>query len=191
MQKIKQVSSPRALYDLELIEGSVVAVVELKLIEGVMVSHWWVSGLTSNQNISLLLQLQTGLKSSNEKDALVECKQIKPLILELARNSASAGGLKTALVLPDAMNRIAFARAHMRLLDQAFLLGSASSELSVRTSRQYELCRSFGVTSAVQFIADFEEVPISTIRRRLSKARDLGYIAKTRDLRGATGRDDK
>ena len=114
---------------------------------------------------------------------------MKSLILDLARNSAVAGGLKTALVLPDAINRLAFARAHMRLLDQAFLLGSANSALSVRTSRQYELCRSFGVTSAVQFIADFENVPISTIRRRLSKARDLGYIPKTRELGDANSGD--
>jgi len=184
MNKLNQARSPRALYDLELIEGTVVAVVELKRIEGVMASHWWVSGLTEDGKASLLLQLQTGLTSLNEKGALVECQQMKPIILKLAKKSALAGGLKSALVLPEASDRTAFALAHMRLLEQASLLGDRQSELSVRTSRQYELCKSFGITSAVQFISDFEQVPISTIRRRLAKARDRGFIKKTRKLAG-------
>lgn len=184
MNKLNQARSPRALYDLELIEGTVVGVVELKRVEGVMASHWWVSGLTEGGNASLLLQLQTGLTSQNEKEALAECQAMKPMILKLARKSAIAGGLKSALVLPEAVDRTAFALAHMRLLEQASLLGDRQSELSVRTSRQYELCKSFGITTAVQLISDFEEVPISTIRRRLSKARDMGLIKKTRKVGG-------
>jgi hypothetical protein len=183
MNKLNQARSPRALYDLELIEGTVVGVVELKRVEGVMASHWWVSGLTEGGNASLLLQLQTGLTSLNEKEALAECQAMKPIILKLARKSAIAGGLKSALVLPEALDRTAFALAHMRLLEQASLLGDRQSELSVRTSRQYELCKSFGITTAVQLISEFEQVPISTIRRRLSKARDLGLIIKTRKSR--------
>jgi DNA-binding transcriptional ArsR family regulator len=188
MNKLKQARSPRALYDLELIEGTVVAVVELKRVEGVMASHWWVSGLTEGGNASLLLQLQTGLTSLDEKGALEECQQMKPIILKLARKSAIAGGLKSALTLPEALDRTAFALAHLRLLDEASLLGDRQAELSVRTSRQYELCKSFGITTAVQLISDFEQVPISTIRRRLSKARDLGLIIKTRKSRvGSNG----
>jgi hypothetical protein len=183
MNKLNQARSPRALYDLELIEGTVVGVVELKRVEGVMASHWWVSGLTEGGNASLLLQLQTGLTSLNEKEALAECQAMKPIILKLARKSAIAGGLKSALVLPEAVDRTAFALAHLRLLEQASLLGDRQSELSVRTSRQYELCKSFGITTAVQLISEFEQVPISTIRRRLSKARDLGLIIKTRKSR--------
>jgi DNA-binding transcriptional ArsR family regulator len=113
---------------------------------------------------------------------------MKPIILKLARKSAIAGGLKSALTLPEALDRTAFALAHLRLLDEASLLGDRQAELSVRTSRQYELCKSFGITTAVQLISDFEQVPISTIRRRLSKARDLGLIIKTRKSRvGSNG----
>jgi len=180
MNKFKQARSPRALYDFELIEGNIVAVVELKQIDGVMASYWWVSGLTEGGNVSLLLQLQTGLTALGEREALVECQQMDKMVIELSRNSAKAGGLKTALVLPEAINRTAFAMAHMRLLDEASLLGDRRSELSTRTARQYELCKSFGITTVVQVISDFENVPISTIRRRLSKARDLGFIIKIR-----------
>ena len=184
--EIRQASSPRAIYKIESLEDGLVVVIELEFVDEVLSSHWSVSGVVSNGRVALLLQLRIGLSATTETEALVECEAKKTTILTLARDSAKAGGLRAPLALMEGMDRFELAKAHMRLLDRAFLLGQDRKALNVRTAKQYEVCKAFGLTSVVQFLAAFEQVPISTITSRLAKSRDAGLIPKTRRVNGET-----
>ena len=176
--------SPTA-HDIELVVEDMAIVVELKVIDGVVASQWWVTGLTEKGSVALLLQLQLGLAGKDEASARNSCQVLMPVIVQLAKSSASAGGLNVPLVLPHAWNKSQFALAHLRLLDVAGVIKNSSVELAQQTALQYQLANALGVTKQVELLAEHLGVPVSTVRRRLAKARDQGFLSKKRDLKKA------
>lgn len=169
------------LFDVSFTEGDVVGVAEVKIQHGRAVSYWWLSGLTSDNRLSLLLQVQIGVSGITGIEAEKNAHQfIKPLVA-IAKTSALAGGIKAELMLPEVSKRQDFALGNLALIEQLGLLGDSKSELYVRTARQYQLCESFGVTNSVETLSAFEEVPTTTIRKRIERARELGLLERRRD----------
>jgi hypothetical protein len=187
MKDEKQTCSPKALYDFELVTNGMAIVVEFKMFGGGIASQWWVTGLNSTGDVALLLQMQLGLSGNSEEDATMSCEEILPSVVALAKSSASAGGLNSPLVLPPTWSKAQFALAHLRLLGVAGVINNSGGELAQATALQYQLCNALGITKQVELMAEFLGVPVSTVRRRLAKARDLGYLQKRRQSKSEGG----
>lgn len=170
----------KSLFDLEYTGKGVVGLCELKYREGGVQCFWWLSGLTQEGKATLLLQAQTALAASSEKDALPQARELVAPLLKIARKSIEGGGIKTELLLPEISKRQSFALAHLRLLDSQGLLG-AREDIYVRTSRQYQMCDSLGVNNLVETIAAFEGAPLSATRKRIQRAREAGLLERRRE----------
>ena len=187
MKDEKQTCSPKALYDFEQVTDGMAIVVEFKLQGGCIASQWWVTGLNAMGDVALLLQMQLGLQGLDEQEAAKSCQEILSSVVALAKSSASAGGLNSPLVLPPTWSKAQFALAHLRLLSVAGVINNSGGELAQATALQYQLCNALGVTKQVEVMAEFLGVPVSTVRRRLAKARDLGYLQKRRQSKSEGG----
>jgi len=177
-----QISSLRdkSVFDLEFTGKGVIGLCELKYRGDAVHCYWWLSGLTVQGRASLLLQAQTALPASTEREALPQARELLAPLLKIARKSMEGGGIKTELLLPQVSTRQSFALAHLRLLDSQGLLG-APDDIYVRASRQYQLCDSLGVSNLVETIAAFENAPLSATRKRIQRAREAGLLERRRE----------
>jgi hypothetical protein len=176
-----QIMKSNVSEDFEFSMGKNFATVEVKMSSGTALSVWTVSGQTPDHGPRMLLQMQIGLATHNEVAQFAECKKLAKLVFTLSEHSALGGGLSAPTLMLETERRIRVALIHFQELDSRGLLTSSES-LNVRTSRQHELCKSFGIAKSVEFLAEYEGVPLSTIQRRLAKARDAGLIAKRPDM---------
>lgn len=169
------------LFDVSFTDGDVVGVAEVKMQEGRAVSYWWLSGLTADNRMSLLVQVQIGVSGATGIEAEQNAYQfVKPLVA-IAKTSAQSGGIRAELMLPEVSKRQSFALGNLVLIEKLGLLGDGKSEIYVRTAREYQLCESFGVTNSVETLSAFEEVPTTTIRKRIERARELGLLERRRE----------
>ena len=178
MIKKYQGVSPRATKHLEFIDRELVAVVQMQELGKGIQCHWTISGVSESGEALLVLELKVSLQSRSEVETQRECAKSANTLFQIARSSLAAGGLVPSAGEPEGGGRAQLALVHMGVMDGIELLGDRTSRLSVRTSRQYSLCKSFGLTSIVKLMAQFEGVPITTVQRRLAKARNLGLIEK-------------
>lgn len=168
-------------FDIEYAGKEIVGVCELKTRGGTVSCYWWLSGLTSSGNASLVLQIQTSLPAKNQKNAIEQASGLLRPLLKIAKVSLESRGLKADLLLPELSERRAFAIAHLRLMNSVGLLGSTEDGIYVKTSRQYQLCESLGVSNVVETIAEFEGVPLSTVRKRIQRSREAGILERKRE----------
>jgi hypothetical protein len=183
MTEILQVKQARekSTFDIEYVGKEIVGICELKMRGGTVSCYWWLSGLTMSGNASLILQLQTSLPAKTQKVALEQAEELLRPLLRVAKVSLAGSGLKADLLLPELSKRKAFAIAHLRLMDSVGLLGKEVDGIYVRTSRQYQLCESLGVTNVVETISEFEAVPLSTVRKRIQRSREAGILERKRE----------
>jgi hypothetical protein len=183
MTEILQINSLRqkSRFDIEYAGKDIVGICELKMRGGTVSCYWWLSGLTKSGRASLILQLQTSLPAKTQKIALEQARGLLRPLLKVATVSLESRGLTADLVLPELSERRAFAIAHLRLMNSVGLLGTDEDGIYVRTSRQYQLCESLGVTNVVDAIAEFEGVPLSTVRKRIQRSREAGILERKRE----------
>jgi hypothetical protein len=140
---------------------------------------WLASGLDPEGNLRCFLTTRVGCAAMNENDALNQINLMLPAVIALATLARSSNGLSQAsrneIVVQDLERTIA-----VHLTNHLGNLDSKDSPITVasRTALQTAFCKSVGLTKYVDFLARFETVPITTIRRRLDNARTLGLIPK-------------
>jgi hypothetical protein len=178
MQSSKDKYSLLAKQDFEVVVDSMAITVEFKKIGEVMASQWWVTGITKKGRVALFLQLQLSLKSRTEDSAISECKRILPIVKSLAVTAKMSGGLSSPINQAPNLDRSNLAKCHLRLLDVAGIFQNQAMDLAHETALRYELCNALGVSRQVELIAAYLAVPVSTVQRRLAKARDVGYLPK-------------
>lgn len=178
MKRSKDKYSLLAKQDFEVVVDSMAITVEFKEIGEVMASQWWITGITKKGRIALFLQLQISLKSRTEDSAINECKRILPIVKSLAVTAKLSGGLSSPMSQTPNLDRSNLAKCHMRLLDVAGVFQNQAMDLAHETALRYELCNALGVSRQVELMAEYLAVPVSTVQRRLAKARDVGYLPK-------------
>jgi hypothetical protein len=97
-----------------------------------------------------------------------------PFLRALGELEGSIGSVE--LGSSEVRSQLAF--AHMVIHEELGNLGSKDANLNLRTARQYEIAKAFGVGTAVALIAKFESVGPTVITRRLTRARDAGLVEK-------------
>lgn len=97
-----------------------------------------------------------------------------PLLTQMLELDTSIG----AFELGSSEQRSDLAFAHMLLHQDLGNLGVREGNLNLRTARQYEVAKAFGIGTAVSLISKFETVGPTVITRRLTRARDAGLVEK-------------
>jgi hypothetical protein len=90
-------------------------------------------------------------------------------------------GLKLTFVAPSLEARREVALAHMQVhaLDEVGTFKSWQDE-TIKTARLYMFAKQMGVASASELVAQFLELPVATIHKRVVRAKERGLIEATR-----------
>lgn len=128
-----------------------------------------------NQRIGPVLEVRLPVSpttSSRDSSAL------ESNLIQLLQVAKATEGFLSSFETGTLEQRGEVAFAHMLLHDQFGNLGSFENNLNLRTARQYEIAKAFGIGTAVALIARFESVSSTVVTRRLTRARDAGLIQK-------------
>lgn len=167
-------------FDVAFATDQYVGVVEvIKSEEGVK-TQWWVSGFSASEKFGLLLQLQIALAEDSESGSQLRIRELVPTILALAKGSASVGGIDAPFIAPEPQVRKMIVLEHLAIAATSRIFDRAAYDLMQLTAFEYSLCTSFGLKTQIDTLAEFHGLPVSTISRRVARARDLGLISKPR-----------
>lgn len=167
-------------------ERTVITINVKRLAPSFAMSYWIATRLMEDGSINQVFQMQfphkvDELLSGLELELALESplsiileKHILPL-LDVVNESES---FLAPLAELSHEQRTQMAIGHMRLHDKLQNLGNQSSNLNVRTAREYQIAKSFGLGTAVAAIAAFEAIEPTTVARRLTRTRDAGLIEK-------------
>lgn len=161
-------------------DGNFVATVDFLRQENSFTFDWWVSGITRNGQLRLLIRFQFSIPDLKTNfDALEVAESFwERSIRELAWTSANAEGIPDLPSPPSVETRRDHVKIHLREHSELGNLDNDDPRAYARTFRSYQLVKSFGYKSPQPLIAEFENVPLTTISRRLSMARDAGLLPK-------------
>lgn len=186
MKLIREPRSLSAKFDLVLLMDDMVAIVELKKSEGSIYSLWWVAGLTSEHRLAVAYQAQFALAASDTRSAERKVTAAAGSIFALARESLAAGGVAPIPLMNSLDQPRALASTFLYAFESQGLFQSHRMELNVSTGLQYQFCQTLNVSKPIEFLANYLQVPVTTVRQRITWARNKGVLPKRRDLKGQT-----
>lgn len=141
----------------------------------------WVTGLNQGGFLTCLGQLHLGMPASfgAESESAFQ-SGIAQGIWQLARLSRQSVELLISepILVPEF--RAIVLTNHF---DQHESLGNIPTEEQdklLRIARQYQLAVSLGASTVVEFIAAFNDLPLSTVRKRIERAKASGLIPNVR-----------
>jgi hypothetical protein len=180
---IERVQPPtRKRYDFFATDQGFVTTAEFKNSSGPTTSYWWTTGLNNANQLTLLAELQIVLPvQEREAQGLAE-EVYKAHVLPLAQ---LASGLASIVLLTSVFNKDFKASLLTEHLEEHKRIESYSDDrdgLVGSLAKQYQLAESLGASTAVEFLALWNEVPVSTIRKRLERARLDGLVPRKRPL---------
>jgi hypothetical protein len=177
--------SLRAKSDYHYVSGNLVATAEFKLMtDGSMLSTWVVTGVGTNGALACLFMGRFGLVARDEAGAVAESESIAPIVLELANRGTGLNGMVNVNFSENVFTEVLMFHIEMQLN-----LSTSRQELTSlakRAARSFELCKSFGYAKYIELLAYMESVPVTTIKKRIDNARDLGLIPKQRGRNAET-----
>lgn len=178
-------------------ERTVVTINIKRLSPELATSYWIATRLLRDGSINQVFQMQF----PHKVDALLGGMEIeialrRPLstfldehVLPLLRVVNETEGFVAPLAELSHEQRTQLAVGHMRLHEKLQNLGNQASNLNVRTAREYQIAKSFGLGTAVAAIAAFENIEPTTVARRLTRTRDAGLIEKS--MKTTKGRNER
>ena len=182
MSRTSTPHTPNARFDYLVVSDGKAATVELKRAGDGLTSYWWVTGLNASGKLVNLYQMQLSLPSLSEKDLgpLIQA-MLTDFAFPLAHIASKSNTSSVGAQLFEPQFRQKLASAHLEIHDELGNLGDANDGVLLRTAREFELADSLGVSTVVEFLASYEQIPINTMRRRIERARNERLIAKKRD----------
>jgi hypothetical protein len=181
MKKSKSKLKPVAL-DVITYRPLQVASAEIKRAAGGYQANWIASGLDKQQNLVPLIELNLPLTVSSDSDAERKCHRFaSDFLFPLVDDAELRNGLKLTFVAPSLEARREVALAHMQVhaLDEVGTFKSWQDE-TIKTARLYMFAKQMGVASASELVAQFLELPVATIHKRVVRAKERGLIEATR-----------
>lgn len=170
----------RRFFDFAVSRNGLVTTAELKKTPGGLLSYWWTSGLNSKNQLLLLSELQLPLPEDDWSEERLDDEVYRPHIEPLARLGSQVSGLVRLTPLFSPEFRASLLTEHIH---KHHLLGTYSDSIDGligSLAKQYQLAESFGISTSIEFLATWNEVPASTIRKRLERARLDGLVDKKR-----------
>jgi hypothetical protein len=164
--------------DAYLTEPNLVATADFAAFRGAVSCDIWVSGMTEDNGLVVLLRVQTGLGKVSESEALEELNKLFDSHLRsLAEGSRTTGGIVSTHSFSITKDRERMCAAHLDLHSR---VGTIGQSLGIKhdIARQFQLVKSLGLASAKPFLARRLNLPLSTISRRIWMAQELGLLPK-------------
>lgn len=172
----------RGFFDFSIAGAGLVATAELKKADGGFISYWWVSGLNSTNQLTLLAELQLSLPEKKWTEETLMVEIYRPHIEPLSRIGSGVSGIVqlTRLFKPEFRPPLVTEHLHKHKLLGTY--SDSTDGLVESLAKQYQLVESFGLATSVEFLAAWNEVPASTIRKRLERARLDGLVQRKRPI---------
>lgn len=180
MKLIREPFSLTAKFDYVLHHEQMVAIVEVRKLGDTYSALWWVSGLTGAGRLAVAFQAQFALPISSHVHSEPFVLKAAPVIFEIAKDSLAGGGVKPVPLMDSKELPKALASTFIRAFELVKLFQSEGMELNQSTGLQYEFCQLLKVPKPVEFLASFLGVPVSTVRQRITWARNKGVLSKQR-----------
>lgn len=180
---IRKVQLPaKRVFDFSQVEDGRVTIAEFKQTGQAIMSYWWVSGLNASGELVLLVELQLSLPTAKWKPEEFGLEVYRNHINPLAELASQVMEPLALTSLYELGFRTALLTEHLRIHRD---LGNFSDEgdgVVASLAKQYQLASSFGLSTAIEFLADWNEVPVSTIKKRLERARLQGLVRRKRSF---------
>lgn len=178
----------RRFFDFSIAHDGLVTTAELKKSVGGLISYWWTSGLNSENRLILLSELQLSLPNSDWNEERLATVIHRPFVEPLARIGSEASGMVQLTPLFGPEFRPPLLTEHLFKHRELDTYSDSRDGLVGSLVKQYQLAESFGIATSIEFLATWNEVPVSTIRKRLERARLDGLIERKRPVGGASNR---
>lgn len=172
----------RIPFDLTYTQGGLVTTGELKGSSGDFVGYWWTSGLNASGQLVLLGEHQISWPANGLAPEISASSIYEEHVFPLASAASQAKGTATLTPVYEPAFRAALLTEHLSIHRE---LGTYSDEKDGAfgsIAKQYQLAESFIAATTVEFLAAWNELPASTIRKRLERARQAGLIARRQSL---------
>lgn len=157
-----------------------VAIVEVRRDGPTYRALWWVAGLTDEGRLAIGYQAQFALPISNPLEAELHLGSVAPSIFGITKASLSAGGVKPIPLMDGPEITKALAAEFLNVFESEKLFETKGLELNVSTGLQYEFCQLLKVSKPVEFMAEYLNLPVTTVRQRITWARNKGVLPKMR-----------
>lgn len=168
--------------DLAFIDNGQVVTVAVWKKQDYYYSNWWVSGLTKAGELRFLAGLELAIPATSYVEAENACGEIyKEFVRPLVSLGQQSNGIPEPRVLPPVDVRKELALTHLRYHDLAGTITQFASGKRERAAFQFQLIKSFGYSAATPLMAEYEDVPKTTIVKRLWLAREAGLLPKMSD----------
>lgn len=138
--------------------------------------YWWTSGLNASNQLTLLSELQLAWHSEN---VLPEPSAENLFTSHIAPLGKVASGVETTLDLTAVFEpkfRAGLLTEHLRIHRDLGNYSDAADGLVGSMAKQFQLAVSFLASTSVEFLAQWNDLPITTVKKRLERARLSGLI---------------
>lgn len=179
----------RIPFDLTYIQGGLVTIGELKGSTGDFVSYWWTSGLNALGQLVLLGEHQISWPADGLVAEISARSMYEEHVLPLANTASRAKGTPTLTPVYDPAFRAALLTEHLSIHRELGTYSDEKDGVFGSIAKQYQLAESFIAATTVEFLAAWNELPASTIRKRLERARQAGLIARRQSLSDRRARE--
>jgi hypothetical protein len=166
----------RRVFDFTRIDSGRFTTGEFKRLDGGFIGYWWTSGLNSANRLTLLCELQIAWASSDDFPETVAETLYTNHVAPLAD---MASGVRTTLELAPVFEphfRAALLTEHLAQHAEIGNYSDSNEGLVPSIAKQYQLAESLGASTPVAFLAAWNGVPVSTIKKRIERARLDGLV---------------
>lgn len=149
---------------------------EFKRLEGGFIGYWWTSGLNANNQLSLLCELQVAWGTPDKLPEESAEEIYRNYVVPLAD---LASGVRTTLDLAPVFGplfRAGLLTDHLAAHRRLNSYSDQTDGLVGSIAKQYQLADSLGASTSIEFLAEWNGVPVSTIKKRIERARLEGLI---------------
>ena len=138
--------------------------------------YWWTSGLNASNQLTLLCELQLAWQT---EDALPEPSAENIFVTHISPLGKLASGVRTTLDLTAVFNpefRAGLLTEHLRSHREFGNYSDTTDGLVGSIAKQYQLAVSFLASTTLEFLAKWNDLPVTTVKKRIERARLSGVV---------------
>ncbi len=138
--------------------------------------YWWTSGLNASNQLTLLCELQLAWQA---EDVLPERSAEQIFEAHISPLAQLASGVRTSLDLTAVFKpdfRAGLLTEHLRSHRELGTYSDTTDGLVGSIAKQYQLAVSFLASTSLEFLAQWNDLPVTTVKKRIERARLNGLI---------------
>lgn len=170
----------KRVFDFSQVEDGRITTAEFKKVEGGYASYWWVSGLNASGELVLLVELQLSLPNKESNPEGIGLEVYRSHVSPIAEMASRVLDPMTLTPVYEPGFRLGLLTEHLRQHREIRTYSDETDGVVASLAKQYQLASTFGLSTAIEYLADWNKVPVSTIKKRLERARLQGLVRRKR-----------